>query len=125
MGGVGDGRVAAKENVERMLADPFGLAVMRDMVPRGKVISMAAAEEPIAPAVQRAAADSRGLPAFLAVFEQGRNAITFLIVEGDDEPGRVKLRRPGDHAPPLWQVDSGDTLGDVIRVLRASHGEPA
>lgn len=110
----------ARQRLAAMVADPFGGQVLRDLVPAGKRITVALAEDSIDAAVRRAVRDCGGTPAYLAVDEPGSDTLTLLIAEQATD-GRVVLRRPGDWRAVPAIVDGADPLGDLIAALRAAH----
>lgn len=111
-----------KQRLDAWLADPFGRQVLCDLVPPGKLITFAIAEDAIGDAALRAVEDSRGVPAYLAVDEPGRDALVLLVVEPAGGPGAVWMRRPGDWrpAPP---TDPHAPLAELLARLREAHGE--
>ncbi|MEU1813237.1 hypothetical protein [Micromonospora aurantiaca (nom. illeg.)] len=109
----------ARRRLDEMAADPFGGQVLRDLVPKGKRITVALAGDGIDTAVRRAVRDCGGTPAFLAVDEPGVDTLTLLIVE--QTPGSVLLRRPGDWQPVPSSVEASASLGELIAALRLAH----
>ncbi|MEU0078505.1 hypothetical protein ABZY58_11465 [Micromonospora tulbaghiae] len=109
----------ARERLVAMAADPFGRQMLRDLVPQGKRITVALAEESIDTAVLRAVRACGGTPAFLAIDEPGVDMLTLLIAEQTHDG--VVLRRPGDWRPVPRAVDASASLGELIAALRLAH----
>lgn len=112
-----------RDRIMEMVADPFGGQVLRDLVPRGAVVTPALPEFDAYASADRAAHDSRGFPAFIGV-EQG--GLLVLLVVRRDSDGSVYLHRPGDTAGVIvGPPPAGLTLADVIRGLQdRGTGEP-
>lgn len=109
---------AARRRLDQLVDDPFWGPMLREIVPRSNVVSVALADELVHTATVRAVMDNGQRRGFLAVADGGKD-FTLLVVELLDGTGLTfSVRAIGQtRTLPSMNITKTTTIGELVAYL--------